>query len=233
MPRTHLLICACLVILILPIWWWDNHTLKSSGRDWIALDFRGLFVKSYLVFLLLHIALSTAAMRYFAGSHPALIHLCSAVCAIALLAAGLFVYGRVQESTAQRATEELLEQRKAHLHDIELKSWRYVPDGAYPERIEVDLRVAVAGRFSGSMIGAEGEEQRTVKTGEQFTYAFKLNSPDTIPGTEIEFTFFLFKGPVGTATPEDVAKVFKRTFTTDDDGSYFFGILPPYARTVQ
>lgn len=227
MLRTHLLICSCLVMVILPIWWLDNHTLKSSGRDWISLDFRGLFVRSYVVFLLLHIALSTGAMRYFGGSHLLVIHLCSAVGAIALLGAGLFVYDRSQRSTAHYAKEERLEQRKAHLHDIELKKWWYVPDEAHPTEIHAEVVVATPGRFSGNMNGADGEEQRTVQAGEHLTCVFTLNEPGTVPSGGIELTFFLFKGPVGTATPEDVAKVFLRAPVTDDDGSWFYGTLPP------
>lgn len=226
MLRTHLLICSCMLLLTLPIWWLDAHTLKSGGRDWIALDFRGLLVKSYLAFVLLHIGLSTIALRFFGGSHLAMIHVGSAVCAISLIGAGLFVYDRMQRTSDQRGSEARLEQRKTHAHEIELKSWSYVPDEAHATEIHVELVVTAPGRFSGNMDGADGEEQRMVQANEQLTFVFKLTGPHAPAWSEIAFTFYLFKGPIGSATPADVAKVFMREPATADDGSYFYGTLP-------
>lgn len=226
MLRTHLLICSCMLLLSLPIWWLDEHTLKSGGRDWIALDFRGLLVKSYLAFVLLHIGLSTCALRYFGGSHLAMIHVGSAVCVITLIGAGLFVYDRMQRTTAQQGSEARLEQRKTHAHEIELKSWSYVPDEEHATAIHVELVVTAPGRFSGNMTGADGEEQRMVRANEHLTYVFTLTGQRAPAWSEIAFTFYLFKGPVGSATPEDVSKVFIREPATEDDGFYFYGTLP-------
>lgn len=226
MLRTHVLICSCMLLLTLPIWWLDAHTLKSGGRDWIALDFRGLLVKSYLAFVLLHIGLSTIALRFFGGSHLAMIHVGSAVCAISLIGAGLFVYDRMQRTTDQRGSEARLEQRKTHAHEIELKSWSYVPDEAHATEIHVQLIIAAPGRFSGNMDGADGEEQRMVRANEHLTYVFKLTGPHAPSSSGIAFTFYLLKGPIGSTTPDDVAKVFMRRPATEDDGSYFYGTLP-------
>lgn len=215
-----------MLLLTLPIWWLDAHTLKSGGRDWISLDFRGLLVKSYLAFVLLHIGLSTGALGVFGGSHLAMIHVGAAVCAIALLAAGLFVYDRIQRTTYQQGSEARLEQRKTHAHEIEVKNWSYVPDEEHTTAIHVELVVAAPGRLSGNMNGADGEEQRMVRANEHLTYVFKLTGQRAPPLSEIQFTFYLFKGPVGSATPDDVAKVFMREPDTEDDGAYSYGTLP-------
>lgn len=226
MLRTHLLICSCMLLLTLPIWWLDEHTLKSGGRDWISLDFRGLFVRSYLAFVLLHIGLSTCALRFFGGSHLVMIHVGSAVCAITLIGAGLFMYDRIQRTSDQRASEARLEQRKTHAHEIELKSWSYVPDEERATAIHLELVIAAPGRLSGNMTGADGEEQRTVRANEHLTFVFKLTGQHVPALSEIAFTFYLFKGPIGSPTPGDVAKVFMRAPATEDDGSYFYAPLP-------
>jgi len=234
MLRAQLIISLCLVGLVFPIWWLDDHSLKSNGRDWIALDIRGLFVRSYVAFLIVHILLSTVALYVFRGTSMWSIQLCSGVCAIALLGAGIFVYDRVQRSRSRSASHELQEQRKAHLHDIELKSWWYVPNEADPKEIHVELMVAAPGRFSGSANGFDGQQQRTVNAEGAFTYVFLRNGTGPVPNAgQLEFTFYLFRGPVGSSTPNDISKVFLHTPKMDDDGSYFYGTLPVNSQGVQ
>jgi hypothetical protein len=71
----------------------------------------------------------------------------------------------------------------------------------------------------------EPERQRQVGSGETFTYAFPLKILDAGHADDVRITLYLFKAPSGPARG-DIAKVFMTSPQRDDDGEYFYGVLP-------
>ncbi|MGE5207833.1 MAG: hypothetical protein ACM3KL_00735, partial [Alphaproteobacteria bacterium] len=70
------------------------------------------------------------------------------------------------------------------------------------------------------------ESQRQVQSGEAFTYAFPLKILNTGRADDVRITLYLFKAPSG-PTAGDITKVFMKSPQRDDDGEYFYGVLPP------
>ncbi len=132
-----------------------------------------------------------------------------------------------------------MEQRKSLFNNIQLKRWWFGPTSENPEEIHVDLEVTSAGRFAALATGKEngeygksifssnGEVQHLVKAGDHIHYVFPLTIVDSGQAKNIEFTFYLFKAPIGESGDEDVVKIFKDPIVTNDDGTYFYETLPP------
>ena len=70
------------------------------------------------------------------------------------------------------------------------------------------------------------ESQRQVRSGEAFTYAFPLKFLNVGQADDVRITLYLFKAPSGPA-PGDIAKIFMNSPQQNDDGEYFYGVLPP------
>lgn len=70
------------------------------------------------------------------------------------------------------------------------------------------------------------ESQRQVRSGDAFTYAFPLKFLTAGHADGVRITQYLFKAPSGPADG-DIAKVFMKSPQRDDDGEYFYGVLPP------
>ncbi len=105
-------------------------------------------------------------------------------------------------------------------------------------KFTLNLKSLSAGRFAALATGKEdgengknifssdGEAQHLVKAGEQIHYVFPLTIINSGQAKNIEFTFYLFKGPPGEPTDDDVVKIFKDSIVTNDDGSYFYETMP-------
>lgn len=65
MLPTHLFICTTMVLLGIPVYLLDNYSLKSSGSNWISLDLKGLLIRAYIIFIGVHITISTFAIIYY------------------------------------------------------------------------------------------------------------------------------------------------------------------------
>ena len=65
-----------------------------------------------------------------------------------------------------------------------------------------------------------------LRSGEAFTCAFPLKFLAVGRANEVRITLYLFKAPSG-PTAGDIAKVFINSPQRDDDGEYFYGVLPP------
>jgi hypothetical protein len=125
---------------------------------------------------------------------------------------------------------------------IELKRWWYVPDESHPTEIRVDVVTHQPGRFAGNVTGeqtdssgsskvifeaANGPEtQRQVRSGEAFTYSFPLKFLNAGQADDVSITLYLLKAPSGPAAG-DITKIFVKSPQRDDDGQYFYGMLPP------
>jgi hypothetical protein len=116
-----------------------------------------------------------------------------------------------------------------------------LPDDSHPTEIRANVVVHQSGRFAGNVTGEqtdssgssttifesinEPERQRQVRGGEGFTYAFPLKFLVAGHADNVRVTLYLFKAPTGPAAG-DIAKLFMKSPQRDDDGEYFYGILP-------
>jgi hypothetical protein len=142
----------------------------------------------------------------------------------------------------------LMESRRPLANVIELKEWRYFPDDIYPTEIRVKVVVHEPGRFAGNVSGGQTdpsgssgnvfestngpETQRQVRSGDAFTYAFPLKILHAAHADNVRITLYLFKAPSGPAAG-DIAKVFMNSPQQDDDGEYFYCVLPAPSRPVK
>jgi hypothetical protein len=167
---------------------------------------------------------------------------------VILLVTGVVVYGKLRRLAISNEHQALMTSRKSLLNVIELKEWWYFPDESHPTEIRVRVLVHQSGRFAGNVIGKQTdpsgdfttvfqstngpESQRQVRSGEAFTYAFPLKCLTAAHADDVRITLYLFKAPSG-PTPGDIAKVFMNSPQQDDDGEYFYGVLPPPSQPTE
>jgi hypothetical protein len=238
----HLIICLFLGLLAVPIYFLDLASTRArGGGNWITLDFRGLIFWTYMTLLAIQVALSSIAVLSFPKLGVLRIHLGSMVLSLILLAASFVVYGKLRERAISNRQRTLMESRRPLLNVIELKKWWYFPDDIYPTDIRVSVLVHESGRFAGNVTGEQAdpsgssrnifestngpESQRQVASGEAFTYAFPLKILHAAHADDVRITLYLFKARSGPAAG-DIAKVFMNSPQQDDDGEYFYGVLP-------
>jgi hypothetical protein len=240
--RKHLIICLVLALLALPIYFLDRALLKPSGGNWISLDFRGVLFWTYITLVAIQFAVSSIAVPLFPKAGALWIHLGSAVLAVVLLITGFAVYGELHRLAISREYRTMMANRRPLVNVIELKRWWYVPDESHPTEIRVEVLTHQPGRFAGNVTGEQTgssgssttifqdtngpETQRQVRSGEAFTYSFPLKFLNTGRADDVRITLYLFKAPSGPAAG-DITKVFVKSPQRDDDGEYFYGVLPP------
>jgi len=247
--RKHLIICLFLGLLAVPIYFLDLAAAGAGGgSNWITLDFRGLIFWTYITLLAIHVPLSSVAVLLFPKSGALRIHFSSIVLSVILLAAGFVAYGKLRRLAIYNQQRTLMESRKALINVIELKEWWYFPDHIHPTEIRVSVVVHQSGRFTGNATGEqtdpsgssttvfestnEPERQRQVTAGEAFTYAFPLKVFTAAQANDVRITLYLFKARSGPATG-DIAKVFMNSPQQDDDGEFFYGVLPALSRPAK
>jgi hypothetical protein len=239
--RKHLIICLVLGLLAIPIYFLDRALLRPSGSTWINLDFRGLIFWTYLILVGIHVVVSSVAVLLFQNAGALWIHLSSAVIAVVLLVTGVAVYGKLRRAAMSNEYQKMMADRRPLMNVIELKRWWYVPDESHPTEIRVDVVTHQPGRFAGNVTGeqtdssgsskvifeaANGPEtQRQVRSGEAFTYSFPLKFLNAGQADDVSITLYLFKAPSGPAAG-DITKIFVKSPQRDDDGQYFYGVLP-------
>ena len=240
--RKHLFICLVLGLLAIPIYFLDRALLSPSGGNWITLDFRGLIFWGYITLVAVHVTLSSIAILLFPKGGALRIHLGSMALAVVLLVTGVAVYGKVRRLAMSNEYRALMESRRPLVNVIELKEWWYFPDESHPAEIRVNVVVHQSGRFAGNVTGEQTdssgssttifesnngpESQRQVSSGDAFTYEFPLKFLTAGRADDVRITLYLFKAPDGPAAG-DIEKVFIKSPQRDDDGEYFYGILPP------
>jgi hypothetical protein len=240
--RKHLIICLVLGLLAIPIYFLDRALLGPSRGNWITLDFRGLLFWSYVTLVAIDVILSSIAALLFPKAGALRIHLGSIVLVVVLLITGVAVYGKLRRAEMSNEYRKMMADRKPLMNVIELKRWWYVPDESHPTEIRVEVITHQPGRFAGNVTGeqtdssgssttifeaANGPEtQRQVRSGEAFTYAFPLKFLNVGRADDVRITLYLFKAPSGPAAG-DITKVFVKSPQRDDDGEYFYGVLPP------
>ena len=240
--RKHLIICLVLGLLVIPIYFLDRALLSPSGGNWITLDFRGLLFWSYVTLVAIHVAVSSVAILLFPKAGALRIHLGSMVLAVVLFIVGVAVYGKVRRVAISNEYRQMMADRRPLVNVIELKRWCYVPDETHPTEIRVNVVTHQPGRFAGNVTGEQTassgssttifeatngpESQRQVRSEEAFTYEFPLKFLSTGQADDVRITLYLFKAPDGPAAG-DITKVFMKSPQRDDDGAYFYGVLPP------
>jgi hypothetical protein len=246
--RKHLILCLFLGLLAVPIYFLDLALLAGGGGNWITLDFRGLIFWTYITWLATDVALSSIAVLSFPKSGLLRIHFGSMVLSVILLATGFVAYGKLLRARASYNQRTFVESRRPLMNVIELKEWWYLPDEISPTEIRVRVVVHQPGRFAGNVIGTQTdpsdsftnifestngpESQRQITSGEAFTYAFPLKILQAGHADDVRITLYLFKAPSGPASG-DIAKVFIRSPQQDDDGDYFYGVLPAPSRPAK
>jgi hypothetical protein len=239
--RRHWVICLCLGLLTIPIYFLDLALFAGSSGGWISLDFRGLLFRSYGVWLGIEIALSSIGVQLFHKAGALLIHLGSMMLSVILLVATVAGYSQLRRQAVSNEQKAFTEGRRPLANMIELKNWWYLPDEASPTEIDVNVVVHDSGRFAGNVTGeqtdASGastivfessngpESQRMVNKGTVFTYAFPLKTLHAGRADDVRITLYLFKAASGPAAG-DIAKTFLTSPTQDDDGEYFYAKLP-------
>jgi hypothetical protein len=239
----HLIVCLVLGLLTIPIYFLDRASLSGGGGgNWVALDFRGLIFWTYITLLAIHIVVSSGAVLLFPKAGALRIHLGSAVVSVVLLITGVAVYGKLRRVAMSNEYRKMMADRRPLVNVIELKRWWYVPDEGHPTEIRVDVVVHQSGRFAGGVTGEqmdssgssttifedtnEPNSQRQVSSEEGFTYGFPLKFLNAGHADDVRITLYLFKTPSGPAAG-DITKVFVKSPQRDDDGEYFYGVLPP------
>jgi hypothetical protein len=242
--RKHLIICLVLGLLAIPIYFLDHALLgpKAGGGNWITLDFRGLIFWTYVILVAIHVILSSVGLLLFPKAAALWIHLGSMVLAVVLFITGVTVYGKLRRAAMSNEYRAMMESRRPLMNVIELKQWWYVPDENHPTEIRMNVLVHQSGRFAGNVTGEQTgssdssttifestngpESQRQVLSGEAFTYSFPLKFLSAGQADDVRITLYLLKAPSGPA-PGDIEKVFMKSPQRDDDGEYFYGVLPP------
>jgi hypothetical protein len=240
----QLIISLVLGLLAIPIYFLDRALLgpQVGGGNWITLDFRGLIFWTYVTVVAIHVALSSVAVLLFPKAGALRIHLGSIVLAVVLFITGVTVYGKLHRLAISSEYRAMMASRRPLMNVIELKEWWYFPNESHPTEIRVSVVTHQAGRFAGNVTGeqtdASGssttifestngpENQRQVSSGEAFTYAFPLKFLTAGRPDDVRITLYLFKAPSGPA-PGDIEKVFMKSPEREDDGEYFYGVLPP------
>ena len=240
--RNHLIICLVLGLLAIPIYFLDRALLGPSGGNWITLDFRGLIFWTYIILVAIQVAVSSVAVLLFPKAGALRIHLGSMVLAVVLFITGVAVDGKLRRLAMSNEYRTMMANRRPLMNVIELRKWWYLPDESHPTEIRVSVVIHQPGRFAGNVIGEQRdpsgssttifqsnngpESQRQVRSGEAFIYPFPLKFLNTGHADDVRITLYLFKAPGGPAAG-DISKVFMKSPQREDDGEYFYGVLPP------
>jgi hypothetical protein len=98
--RKHLIICLCLGLLAIPIYFLDLASMRGGGGNWITLDFRGLIFWTYVTLLAIHVSLSSIGVVLFPKAGALRIHFWSMMFSMILLVTGFVVYGKLLRAQA-------------------------------------------------------------------------------------------------------------------------------------
>jgi len=247
--RRHLIICSCLGLLAAPIYFIDQALFSGTGSgNWITLDFRGLLFWTYVTWLAIYVILRSIALLFFRGERKLWFDLGLIALSVILLLAGFVTYGKVLRWTADKQYRVFMEHRRALLNVIELRDWQYYPDDISPAEIRVNVTVHDSGRFAGNVTGEqtdssgssttvlesmnEPRDQKKVNKGDTFTYVFPLKILPGARADNVRIALYLFKAASGPSA-DDITKVFINSPRQDDDGQYFYGVLPPPSRPAK
>jgi hypothetical protein len=244
MPR-HFQICLGLGLLIIPIFFFDRYFLKpGGGTGWISLNLRGIIFWPYLIFVLVHVCVSTLWFYIFQTHSLVRIHLGSGVLSIVIIILYAFLHFGYQDYSARQRRVTKMESRKRFVNALALNSW-YI-DGVEPGQIiHLSVTVNERGRFAANASGYQKNgddelmifqsgrvEQQRVKAGDTVNYVMPLEAVNAGDANEISITLYLFKDEDGSA-PYNIFKVYEGEVRVEDDGEYYYGLLPAPSQHLQ
>ena len=243
MWESHIRLCGVLLLLAIPIAVADFVLFRSKGGGWISLDLTGIITSIYVIVVVIHVGLSTLALKYFPGQGFWILHGSSAIISILLFSSSAAAYFKLQDRNARIRYEETHAARAKLMNVITLNGWMFSPDPENATEIIVSVTVSESGRFAcsanGRGSGDYGEsyfysdkvEQRQVEKGEHFNHSMPLiRSRPGIP-EDIEIMLHLFADENGSAG-ENISKIFRSDPEVEDDGHFFYGVLPEPVRTL-
>jgi hypothetical protein len=238
MWKQHIGICTALALLAIPLYFADKYLLKSGGGGWIALNMNGLIIVPYILFMALHIAVSSLAVFQFPAARLLPLHLLSAIISIGLLVVGFLAYSgyeRSREADAYAKRAEIIQQLR---NVIDLREWWYEPNSEAPAEIHVRVKVSESGRFSGNADGRAGGNlgetifntqdtpQRQVSKGEEFSMAFPLHFLKEGKADSVSIALYMFKDETGSVL-ESITIIFEDNPSTEYDGQFIYKQIPP------
>lgn len=237
MWENHLRLCTILLLLIIPIAIFDFAMLKGKSGDWISLDFRGIITGIYVIVVVVHIALSSAMIRFSLSQNLWSVHGISALLAIVLFSVCTYGYDKWRRNREHREYE-MVRASRAKLFDVlTLNNWSYSPESSNAKEIIISVTIRESGRFTCNASGyGEGEYgemcfygdrvmQRKVEKGENFMHTIPLKWIKPVSPARVEITLYLFADRTGSAGV-DITKIFTTQPDIEDDGHFFYGVLP-------
>jgi hypothetical protein len=237
MWKQHIGICTVLALLAIPLYIADKSLLKGGG-GWITLNMNGLIIVPYIVFVALHIAVSSLALFQFPAARLLPLHLLSGIISIGLLVVGFFAYSGYESAREAAAYGKRMETIQQLRKTIELREWWYEPNAETPAEIHLRVKVSESGRFSGNVDGRAGGNfgemifntqdtpQREVSKGEEFSIAFPLHVLKAGKADSVSIALYMFKGQTGTIL-EDVTVIFEDNPSSEYDGHFIYKQIPP------
>jgi hypothetical protein len=236
MWQQHLTLLIVLAALALPVYLADHYLLRPQG-DIFLINLRGMLFTSYLLWLAVHIPVSSIVWYFLGTDRIYLLHAVTALVSAGLLALGCAVVAQVGSAQSKARYEARMTMRQTLFDTIRLEKWWYLPDAAKPEAIGAVMVVAHSGRFAASVrgrsVGPDGglvyvgemRPQQQVAAGDRIEYVFPLKYYGEPPAPDVAFSFMLFRDRSGSA-PEDVIKQYVAAPDRTDDGERFYDTLP-------
>ena len=237
MWKQHLVICAVLALLAVPLYFADMYLLKRSGGGWISLNLNGLIIVPYIALAALHICVSSLALFQFPGARLLSLHIAAGIVSLGLLIAGFLIYMRLEDARSQADYSKRMEIVQQLRNAVELQRWWYVPNPDMPTELHVRVKVNESGSFSGNADGRVSDvgemifntvdtPHRKVGKGEEFTYIFPLHFLKQGKAERVSITLYLFKGEGGSA-PQDATIIFEDKPASEYDGNFIYKQIPP------
>lgn len=236
MWRSQFILALVLLLLTIPLYFLDHYLLRPTGGNWISLDFRGVLLWGYLIFIGLHLMLSSLGLHFSQKQSLLSIHLVSGLASVVLMIFGYFIVVKTDQYRGREKYEVRMEERQKLAKVIQLSDWWLVPNTQNPEEVHIKVKVSESGRFAGGVQGREAGEngrqifaqekqhQFPVKAGEEFTYVSELKRYNEGEATQWEIRLSLFKDQTGSA-PENITKIFRENPAREEDGHFFYGEL--------
>jgi len=238
MWQQHIRVCLWFIVIAIPIAIADFLLLGKSNGGFINLS--GFLIGAYALFLVIHLVVSSSVLKLFPSLRIGATHILSVILSIIILWIGVRMYIDFDARRLQEHYEERQTQRLALINILELNSWKYSPNAEQALEIIIDVTVHESGRFAVNVNGytdvsevendwffqSDNPDQKWVNKEEHFIHRVPLKREHEGVPKNIELTLYLFADSTGSAS-EDIIKTYVFQPKTADDGTYFYGTLPP------
>lgn len=236
--RAHLAVVSLLLILAAPVGVFD-HMIARNQDGRFGVDFAGLFLRLYLVWVLLQVVVTTALVWSFRKVHPLILHLVASF-AVTLLAVGISQdIERRKVAQAHAARLERLEARKPDGDLIDLSGWDYSKHADGQPALDIRVDLGTSGHLGVSVRGFDSDmnllfaaripNSETLYPAGRHTLTVPLDVARSARSGHfadvLDITLHLARGNDGTA-PVDVSKQYMTGSTEWHDEVFFYAQLP-------